>query len=91
MGYCVSMYDCNFKIKKENATKALEIIKDLVKKGEEFRWVSNKTIIEAENLKEVLEEFRYEVSENETELEIEDFVEILMDLVDLNSLIISFA
>ena len=74
MGYCVSMYDCNFKIKKENVTKALEIIKDLVKKGEEFRWVSNKTIIEAENLKEVLEEFRYEVSENETELEIEDFL-----------------
>lgn len=74
MGSCVSMRECDFKIKKENTSKALEIIKELVKKGEEFRWVSNEIILEAENLKEVLEEFGYEVSEKETALEIEDFL-----------------
>ena len=74
MGYCVSMNECDFKIKKENTSKALEIIKELVKKGEEFRWVSNEVLLEAENLKEALEEFGYDVIEDEKELKIFDFL-----------------
>ena len=49
MGYCVNMRESNFKIKNENLPKALEIIKGLVKEGKEFRWVSNETLLEAEN------------------------------------------
>lgn len=74
MGYCVSMRESNFKIQNENSPKALEIIKRLAREGKEFRWVSNETLLEAENLKEALEEFGYEVFEKETELEILDFV-----------------
>lgn len=74
MGYCVSMRESDFKIKKENTSKALEIIKGLVREGEEFRWVSNEVLLEAENLKEALEEFGYDVIEDEKELEIFDFI-----------------
>lgn len=74
MGYCVSMRECDFKIKKENTSKALEIIKELVKKGKEFRWVSNETLLEAKSLKDALEEFGYDTIEDERELEIFDFM-----------------
>jgi len=62
MGYHVDMMDASFNMKKENLLPALKAVKDFIRVSAQLRWVDNYTILNASNLAEVMEEFKYELS-----------------------------
>jgi len=68
MGYCMEQRDTNFKIKKENVAEAFKACQTLFGKetiedsgGRHFSWVDTKVLMEATNLKEFMEEWRWEI------------------------------
>lgn len=64
MGYCISMKDSKFAIRKENKEKALDLLKQFVKKIGDLTWVDCSVVLESETLYEALEECRYELEED---------------------------
>lgn len=56
MGYEMSLRDEKFSIKKENKSKALELLKELFRTDNDIRWVSNSFVIDSETLEEAIEE-----------------------------------
>lgn len=78
MGYCITMTESNFTIKKENFEKALQSLKEVFipenmtcydyvggKKYPHFSWVDAKTVLESKELGEALEEIRYAPTYND--------------------------
>ena len=78
MGYCITMIDSKFTIKKENYEKALKALKEVFipdnmtcydyingKKYPHFSWVNTKTVLNSETLGDALTEIRYSPEYNE--------------------------
>ena len=72
MGYCMTQRDSNFAIKAEDKEKALEAIKELAGKetihdgsGKHFSWVETERFVNASTLKEAMDEWRWEIGEDE--------------------------
>lgn len=61
MGYCMSMTESKFNVKKENIGYALDAVKSLAKENNHLSWVDSQTVIEADTFEEAMEEFRYDV------------------------------
>jgi hypothetical protein len=72
MGYCMTQRDSNFAIKAEDKEKALEAIKELAGKetihdgsGKHFAWVGTEVFVNASTLNEAMDEWRWEIVEDE--------------------------
>lgn len=74
MGYYMESREINFKIKSENADKALEAIKDYVKSQERISWVYEEEVLKADKLTDALHEFRWESIEYNNCIEISCFI-----------------
>lgn len=61
MGYCISLNESKFNMKKENLPAALEALKSLAKKNKNLSWVYSGDVINSETFEEAMAEFRYEV------------------------------
>ena len=70
MGYCVSMRDASFKIKRKNYAVCLQAIKDMdVNEGNGsggFSWVGGEEVVQAKILKDAFEAWRWSIEENKT-------------------------
>ena len=74
MGYCIDVFNIDFKIKKENVNAVIEKLKDYAQKHKNISWVNNNTIIEADNIEDIFKEIRYSLFVNEEgDYEIEYF------------------
>ena len=69
MGYCISLKDYDLKIKKENANKALEALKELVKGYIKNKvsppWITFDEVLNAKTLSEATDYFYWTLSKND--------------------------
>jgi len=68
MGYCITTTDTCLCIKRENIPAALVAIKAMCETVDDreprFAWIDTKTVLEAETLEDALNEWRWDISED---------------------------
>ncbi len=73
MGYCIEIKECNLLIRKENVSKALELLKDFTKRKAHIMFVNKRTVLDSKMLSEAMEEYRWGIESKEYGVELEYF------------------
>jgi len=69
MGYCISLQESTIVIKKENAEKVIETLRDLAKEklgdGKRLMWINLYSLVDSESIEDTFDQLRYQLKTND--------------------------